>query len=83
MLDKGNIDKVRAAKEQVVNGSLVIWNARLEALISMGDVVGALNHMQTPAEISDNCSCGNNCSCGSAQRQFAVDPPLEVTGSKK
>ena len=64
-------DGVRKAKEQILEGSLTIWNARLEALVEIGDVRAAIDHLKSPVEWGDNCPCGNNCSCGS--RAFPVE----------
>jgi hypothetical protein len=69
--------KVYEAKQRVVEGALTIWNARLEALIEVGDIRAAIDHLKSPVEWGDNCGCGNNCSCGS--RSFPIDEIEQVS----
>ncbi len=59
-----NIDEIKKAKAQIVEGSLTIWNARLDALARTGDVKGALAQLRMPAETGDNCDC----QCGAMVR---------------
>ncbi len=65
-----NLDVVKKAKGQILEGSLTIWNARLEALIETGDVRAAIDHLRSPVEWGDNCTCGNNCRCGGGAAPF-------------
>jgi hypothetical protein len=59
------LEEVVAAKGKVVEGQLVIWNARLEALVRSGSLSGALDQMINPVEHVPNlCDC--NSRCGSA-----------------
>lgn len=60
-----NIAEVKKAKEQIVQGSLIIWSARLETLIRSGDVRRVVEHLRSPVEWGDNCGCGN-AGCGLA-----------------
>jgi hypothetical protein len=56
--------KVTAAKRQTVDGSLELWNARLELLSDAGDIRAIVDHLKSPAEpVADNGNCGN-CGCG-------------------
>ena len=78
MIEK--IEEIKKAKAQIVEGSLTIWNARLEALERMGDITRALDQMISPAEAGffDNCGC--NSPCGA---QAATILPQELEKSKK
>ena len=59
-----NVDEVKKAKSQIVQGALTIWNERLTALVNAGNLRGALDQLLAPIEgIADNCGCGNNCGC--------------------
>jgi hypothetical protein len=77
MIDK--VEEIKKAKSQIVQGSLTIWNARLDALQRSGDLYGALEQLITPAEagIFDNCDCNHKCG--------SIDTPLpkELAASKK
>lgn len=66
MLSKEKLQEVIQAKEEIVKGSLTIWNVRLETLIQIGDRHGVLEAMRKPAEIAEiNGSCNVGCnSCG-------------------
>ncbi len=68
------IEEIRKAKNQIVDGSLTIWNSRLDALIKAGDIRGAIDHIGSPVERSDNCGCGNNCRCAAADTNPADLP---------
>jgi hypothetical protein len=87
MLTKERLGELASAKKQVTDGSLVIWNARLEALINAGDLRGALDQLVSPVERgADNCDCGNNCKCGSAIEEALgglVQPPASAAGRSK
>jgi hypothetical protein len=69
-----NVEKAAKAKQQIVEGSLVIWNTRLETLVDTGDVKAALDQLRSPiedvADVANNCGC--NVQCGAAA-EFA--PP--------
>lgn len=60
------IEEIKKAKSQIIEGSLTIWNARLDALSRAGDIKGALNQLVSPIEagIFDNCGCNSPCSAG-------------------
>lgn len=75
-----NIEEVKKAKEKIVEGSLTIWNARLDALIRAGDVRGVLVHMTSPVEWGDNCDCQGNCNC--AEPGMLIDQPLKRPATK-
>jgi hypothetical protein len=70
MVQKDRVDEIFRAKQQVVAGSLTIWNERLTALVNAGDLTGALDQMVSPAEliadVTNNCGC--NVQCGSLAR---------------
>jgi hypothetical protein len=69
------VKQVVDAKRQIAEGSLEIWNARLDLLRSVGDIQGLLTHLRTPAEVGflDNCDCDNH--CGEAVRIAEAMPP--------
>lgn len=72
-IDQQAIDNVKKAKAQVTEGSLTIWNARLEAMMSVGDVGGAISHMTAPIErAGDQCDCG--CGQGQTLREALTRP---------
>ena len=56
-----NVEEVKKAKKQVLDGALTIWNTRLDAFIQAGDLRGALDQLITSCD-GDNCDC----QCGSA-----------------
>jgi len=78
MIEK--IDDVVKAKAQVVQGSLVIWNARLQALEKSGDIKGVLEHLISPAEAGffDNCGCNSPCGAGLDPREMLVNPAIRT-----
>lgn len=53
-------EECKAAKAKIVEGSLTIWNARLDSLVQTGDIKAILNQLVNPAETGflDNCDCG-------------------------
>lgn len=61
MLSKERLGEIVGAKRQIVEGSMTLWNARLEALIAAGDMRGALAQMLRAAEEANNCGCNNGC----------------------
>lgn len=68
MVQKERLSEILKAKQQIVEGSLTIWNERLTALVQSGDVKGALDQLLAPAEgFLDNCGCNDgNCGCDPA-----------------
>ncbi len=78
MIEK--IEEVKKAKAQIVEGSLTIWNARLDALQRVGDIRGALEHLVSPIErgIFDNCGCNSPCGRG-----LGAILPEELEAAKK
>lgn len=58
--------QVMDAKRQIADGSIEIWNVRLDLLRSVGDIRGLLTHVGSPIEAGfmDNCDCH----CGEAFR---------------
>jgi hypothetical protein len=66
-MDRDLIEKAASAKRSVVEGSLEIWNTRLEILRSAGDIRGLLEVLKDPVEpYADNGNCGG-CNCGAEQ----------------
>jgi hypothetical protein len=62
MIQKEKLDEIFKAKQQIVEGSLTIWNERLTALVQSGDVKGVLDSMLAPVEgFLDNCGCNSPC----------------------
>lgn len=59
-----NINEVKAAKAKIVEGSLTIWNARLDSYLKSGDTNSAINHLKSPVEFGDDCSCNKSCQPG-------------------
>jgi hypothetical protein len=65
-MDTKLVKAVVDAKRQIVEGSLTLWNARLDAIIATGDAKAALEQIRAPIEDRiDNCGC--NVQCGAAQ----------------
>ncbi len=63
-MQENMVERTVGAKRQVVEGSLELWNARLDLLRSVGDIRGILDHLRSPVEpVADNGNCGN-CACG-------------------
>jgi hypothetical protein len=65
MLREDRAKQVMDAKRQIVEGSLTIWNARLDMLMQSGNSNAIHNLLKSPVEEADNCGCGNNCGCSS------------------
>ncbi len=78
MIEK--IEDIKKAKAQIVEGSLTIWNARLDAFQRTGDIKSTLEQMVSPAEAGffDNCGC--NSPCGSS---LGAILPEELAAAKK
>jgi len=77
VVQKDRLDEITRAKREIVDGSLVIWNERLTALVNAGNLEGALDQLRSPAEIiaeiTNNCGC--NVQCGSLAGQLGAQPP--------
>jgi hypothetical protein len=59
-------DTAMAAKKQIMEANMTLWNTRLEALVEAGDVSSVLDHLRSPIEDKiDNCGC--NVQCGALQ----------------
>jgi hypothetical protein len=60
------------ARRDLSSASIELWNLRLDALRSTGDVQGILAHLATTIEgAGDNCSCNQGCnSCFETLRGF-------------
>jgi hypothetical protein len=51
-----------AARKQIIEAQMSLWNMRLEALVSAGEVGSILDHLQSPIEDRiDNCGCNVQC----------------------
>jgi len=81
---KERIDEVTKAKRQIAEGSLTIWNARLEALVAAGDLKGALDQLKTPLEEAEinNCGCNVQCPAGLRSDLAAGIQPVGVGSAK-
>ncbi len=63
-----------AAKKQIVDAQMTLWNTRLEALVDAGEIGSILDHLQSPIEDKiDNCGC--NVQCGALR-----DTPFDGGG---
>ncbi len=81
-MDRDLIQKAASAKRSVVEGSLEIWNTRLEILRSAGDIRGLLDVLTDPVEpYADNGNCGG-CNCGVEQLGTDVSLPSPATRTK-
>ena len=59
-----------SAKKQIIEAQMSLWNMRLEALVSTGEIGSILDHLQSPIEDKiDNCGC--NVQCGALQDGLA------------
>lgn len=65
MFEQDKLQEVITAKQEIVKGSLTIWNARLEAFMRAGDFGGFLSQMIRAVEGDINVGCNVGCnSCG-------------------
>lgn len=75
MIDKERLELIAKAKQQIADGSLMIWNERLATLVRAGDVAGAIAQLAAPIENwGDNCGCGNNCPSASDESAIGRMP---------
>jgi len=59
-------ESAMAAKKQIMEANMTLWNTRLEALVDAGDIGSILDHLRSPVEDKiDNCGC--NVQCGALQ----------------
>lgn len=61
-MDKKQVMEIKAARQKIVEGSLTLWNARLDALIEGGYTGELANHINAV----DICGCGGGspiCGC--------------------
>ncbi len=61
-MDKKQVQAIKLAKQKVVEGSLTLWNARLDALVEGGYTGELINHLTAV----DICGCGGDspiCGC--------------------
>ena len=76
-MDAKKLGSAIEAKRVIAEGALTLWNARLEALIAVGDPASILDHIRAPIEDRiDNCGC--NVQCGASQ--IAQDLPVLSAG---
>lgn len=67
--DGKKLEMIKEGKRQIVEGSLTIWNARMEALAELGYDEDFINHLGSPADDvmwKDVCGCGGGspiCNC--------------------
>lgn len=52
-----NLEEMKKAKAQIIEGSLTLWNTRFEALQKAGNMEDIIQYMGVPVEWSDNCEC--------------------------
>jgi hypothetical protein len=61
-MDRKQMEEIKAAKKKIVEGSLTIWNARLDALMEEGYSRDIIDHISAV----DICGCGGGspiCGC--------------------
>ena len=72
-MDKKKLESVKAAKKQIVEGSLTIWNARLDELAEGGhtkDLIDFVGSSVDDAALTNICGCPEpgspkcGCKCG-------------------
>jgi hypothetical protein len=79
-LDEQLAKQVIAAKRQVVEGSVELWNARLDLLRRAGDLKGVLEQLRTPSELADtNLGCNGNCKCAPELGETVSSPAAQST----
>ncbi|CEA13201.1 hypothetical protein [Methanobacterium formicicum] len=76
MFDEKKTKEILEAKRNIVEGSLTIWNARMEVLRTTGDIQGFLTHIATPIEpVADGSGC--DCNCGGELGSITDMPPID------
>lgn len=76
ILPKGKLQEVIEAKKRIVEGSLVIWNARLETLARAGHYGSVIDALADPVELgaeADNYGC--DCGCPTTPDSKCECPP--------
>jgi hypothetical protein len=79
-MDKKRLQEIKAAKQKIVEGSLTIWNARLDALVEEGYSRDIINHISAV----DICGCGGGspicgCDCPAPFTTCSSIPDLDHT----
>jgi hypothetical protein len=74
-----NVDEVKKAKRQIVEGQLVIWNTRLDVLKRTGMLSDLLEHLGSPIEHVVNINCAVGC-IGPLPPLARCPDPLRVCG---
>ncbi|RQD74121.1 MAG: hypothetical protein D5S01_07055 [Halanaerobium sp. MSAO_Bac5] len=59
-MDKKQLQDIKEAKKKIVEGSLTIWNARLDALAERGNIRDLINYVGRSV---DDVSWTNICGC--------------------
>ncbi|ADQ14457.1 hypothetical protein [Halanaerobium hydrogeniformans] len=59
-MDKKKLQDIKEAKKKIVEGSLTIWNARLDALAERGNIRDLINYIGGPV-VDDSWT--NICGC--------------------
>jgi len=77
MLREDQLKAIETAKRQISEGSLVIWQARLQTVNNSGDLRAVLDALSSPLDRIADDNCGNNCNCGSAmEAALSTNPTL-------
>ncbi len=66
-MDKKKLQEIKEAKKKIVDGSLTLWNARLDELVTMGRPKDLINYLGNPLESggpANVCGCPSNPVCG-------------------
>ena len=66
------VKAIAAAKKTMVEGRLSLWNLRLEAAATAGDVRATLDRLGAAVEDTIN-NCGCNVQCGALREGIAGD----------
>ncbi|MHA6324189.1 hypothetical protein [Roseivivax sp. CAU 1753] len=62
-------NEAMAARKQIIDAQMTLWNTRLEALVDAGDVGSVMDHLSSPVEDKiDNCGC--NVQCGALREDI-------------
>ncbi len=74
------LEKVMEAKRKIVEGSLTIWNARLETLAKAGDYREVLQAAASAIETGEGNGCPCNGNCPTKPDSQCSCPPPDTGG---